>query len=134
MRARLLAVSDPEIAAKRIIEKGLNVRDVERMAQDEQMQPAPETKSAEGKPAKREKDPDTRALEKALEDVLGMVVSISHGARGGELRIKYKTLGSTGHDLPPTAGLIIVRAGTCFSWRRQALAPRDAHSDRQKRA
>jgi len=88
----LLAVSDPEIAAKRIIEKGLNVRDVERMAQDEQMQPAPETKSAEGKPAKREKDPDTRALEKALEDVLGMVVSISHGARGGELRIKYKTL------------------------------------------
>ena len=54
------------------------------MAQDEQMQPAPETKSAEGRPAKREKDPDTRALEKALEDVLGMVVSISHGARGAE--------------------------------------------------
>jgi len=41
---------------------------------------------------RREKDPDTRALEKAIEDVLGLSVSITHGSRGGELKIKYRTL------------------------------------------
>lgn len=87
----LLSVADPEAAARRVIEKGLNVRDVERMAQDEASAPAPEAKSADRTPA-REKDPDTRALEKALEDVLGMSVEIRHGARGGEVRIRYKTL------------------------------------------
>lgn len=87
----LLSVSDPEAAARRVIEKGLNVRDVERMAQDESASAPLEVKSAE-RPAAREKDPDTRALEKALEDVLGMSVEIRHGARGGEVRIRYKTL------------------------------------------
>jgi ParB family chromosome partitioning protein len=87
----LLSLPDPEAAAKRIVERGLNVRDVERMAQENQA--APETKSAEtARPPRSDKDPDTRALEKALEDVLGMVVTINHGARGGELRIRYKTL------------------------------------------
>lgn len=87
----LLSVSDPEAAARRVIEKGLNVRDVERMAQEESSAGPLEVKSAE-KPSPREKDPDTRALEKALEDVLGMTVEIRHGARGGEVRIRYKTL------------------------------------------
>lgn len=87
----LLSVADPEAAARRVIEKGLNVRDVERMAQDEASAPAQEAKSADRVQA-REKDPDTRALEKALEDVLGMAVEIRHGARGGEVRIRYKTL------------------------------------------
>lgn len=87
----LLSVADPEAAAKRVIEKGLNVRDVERMAQEESATPPLEVKST-GRPAAREKDPDTRALEKALEDVLGMSVEIRHGARGGEVRIRYKTL------------------------------------------
>ncbi len=87
----LLSVSDPEAAARRVIEKGLNVRDVERMAQEESVSPPLEVKSTD-RPAAREKDPDTRALEKALEDVLGMSVEIRHGARGGEVRIRYKTL------------------------------------------
>jgi ParB family chromosome partitioning protein len=87
----LLSVSDPEAAARRVIEKGLNVRDVERMAQEASASPPLEVKSTD-RPAAREKDPDTRALEKALEDVLGMSVEIRHGARGGEVRIRYKTL------------------------------------------
>ncbi len=88
----LLSVSDPEAAARRVIEKGLNVRDVERMAQEEAA-PGPEVSvGSVERPAVREKDPDTRALEKALEDVLGMTVEIRHGARGGEVRIRYKTL------------------------------------------
>jgi ParB family chromosome partitioning protein len=81
----LLSVEDPEAAARRIVEKGLNVRDVERMAQEDAA-PKPVSKG------KAEKDPDTRALEKALEDVLGMVVAINHGSRGGELKIRYRTL------------------------------------------
>ena len=86
----LLSVSNPEEAARRVIEKGLNVRDVERMAQEEAAEPVVSAPSAPA--AKTAKDPDTRALEKALEDVLGMVVDIRHGARGGEVRIRYKTL------------------------------------------
>jgi ParB family chromosome partitioning protein len=83
----LLAVKEPENVARRIIEQGLTVRDVERIAQDD----TSGTKTTS--PSKKtEKDPDTRALEKALEDVLGLGVSIMHGARGGELRIKYRTL------------------------------------------
>jgi ParB family chromosome partitioning protein len=87
----LLAVKDPEAVAKRILEKGLNVRDVERLARDDSgdqndaAAPAPARKA-------REKDPDTRALEQALEDVLGLTVSIDHKGRGGDLRIKYGSL------------------------------------------
>lgn len=85
----LLSLPDPESAAKRIVEKGLNVRDVERMVQEEQ---APDSQPAKARAARTEKDPDTRALEKALEDVLGVGVTIQHGVRGGELRLKYRTL------------------------------------------
>jgi ParB family chromosome partitioning protein len=83
----LLSVQDPEALARRVVERGMTVRDVEKMAQeDEAKEKAP--KSA----VRREKDPDTRALEKAIEDVLGLSVSITHGSRGGELKIKYRTL------------------------------------------
>lgn len=84
----LLTVDDPEAVAKRIIEQGLNVRDVEKLGQVDS-KPASGSKP---KAAKAEKDPDTRALEKALEDVLGLHVSIEHGPKGGELRLKYTTL------------------------------------------
>ncbi len=83
----LLSVDDPDSVAKRIVERGLNVRDVERLTQD-----VPAAGEAKVKKPRAEKDPDTRALEKALEDVLGMVVTIDHGMRGGELRIRYKTV------------------------------------------
>jgi len=83
----LLAVKEPENIARRIVELGLTVRDVERIAQED----TTSTKTPSSKKTS-EKDPDTRALEKALEDVLGLGVSIMHGARGGELRIKYRTL------------------------------------------
>jgi ParB family transcriptional regulator, chromosome partitioning protein len=85
----LLSVKDPEAVAKRIVEKGLNVRDVERLAREdagEGGEAHPPVRKA------REKDPDTRALEQALEDVLGLTVSIDHKGRGGDLRIKYGSL------------------------------------------
>ena len=85
----LLSVSDPENIAGRIIGEGLSVRDVERIVQ-KQTQGETESKPTR---QKAEKDPDTRALEKALEDVLGLGVSIEHKQSGhGILTISYKTL------------------------------------------
>jgi len=85
----LLSVKDPVQVSKRILDEGLSVRQVEEIAQGD----AGSAKAAKGpKPARAEKDPDTRALEKALQDVLGLTVSIDHKGEGGELRIKYKTL------------------------------------------
>jgi ParB family chromosome partitioning protein len=87
----LLSVKDPIQVAKRILDEGLSVRQVEEIAQIDNAQPGKAEEKA-AKPAKAEKDPDTRALERALQDVLGLTVSIDHKGKGGELRIKYKTL------------------------------------------
>jgi ParB family chromosome partitioning protein len=87
----LLSVKDPMQVAKRVLDEGLSVRQVEEIAQNDNADPA-KTEAMTAKPAKVEKDPDTRALEKALQDVLGLTVSIDHKGKGGELRIKYRTL------------------------------------------
>lgn len=93
----LLSVKDPMAAAKRIVAEGLTVRDVEDMASGGRT--AGGTSGAEGTEATagtsrraKLKDPDTRALENALQDVLGLTVSIEHKGKGGEVRIRYKTL------------------------------------------
>ncbi len=84
----LLALDDPEAAARRVIEGGLTVRDVERMARESE---TPEASQPQAR--KPEKDPDTKALEQALEDVLGLKVEIAHKSHGGgQLSIRYKTL------------------------------------------
>lgn len=85
----LLSVADPEAVVSRILDQGLTVRDVEKIAQQE----ARGDSAAAPKAARPEKDPDTRSLERALEDVLGLSVSIEHRpAGGGQVRISYKTL------------------------------------------
>ena len=87
----LLSVSDPEFMAKKIVAEGLSVRDIERIVQEEARGGTPVT--AKPKAAKPDKDPDTRAVETALEEALGLAVSIQHRANGsGELKISYKTL------------------------------------------
>jgi len=87
----LLAVSDPDAMANKIVSQGLSVRDIEHLAQNEAAekveQAAPVKKSA---PA--EKDADTRALEKSLSEHLGLFVSISGKGESGELKIRYTTL------------------------------------------
>jgi ParB family chromosome partitioning protein len=87
----LLSVNNPVDVAKRIVSEGMSVRQVEEIAQND----SGGSSKAAAKTAKSgqtEKDPDTRALEKALQDVLGLTVSIDHKGKGGELRIQYKTL------------------------------------------
>ena len=86
----LLSVSDPEFMAQKIIADGLSVRDIERIVQEETRG---ESKGSAPSKPKAVKDPDTRALEKALEEALGLSVSIGHRANGsGEIKIGYKTL------------------------------------------
>jgi ParB family chromosome partitioning protein len=84
----LLGSDNPEALAKSIIEKGLNVRDVEALAGAQA--------EARGKTAKRRprgsKSADVRALERKLSEILGLMVEINHRASGGDLRIRYKTL------------------------------------------
>jgi ParB family chromosome partitioning protein len=83
----LLAVKDPDAIARRILDEGWTVRDVERHAQHE-------ASNAAAKPRKPrpEKDADTRAIEKTLSDALGLRVAIHHDGERGELRIRYETL------------------------------------------
>src|SRR5690606_21693504 len=81
----LVNASDPEQLARRIIDEGLSVRQAEALAS------APD--SVEPKTgARREKDADTRSLEKLLSDHIGLRVAINHKEKGGELRVAYKTL------------------------------------------
>jgi len=81
---------DPEAAARDIVEKGLNVRQVEALGQEQAL--------AKGKTigtrarTSASKDADTLALEQRLSDVLGLVVGIDHRGQGGVLRVRYRTL------------------------------------------
>jgi ParB family chromosome partitioning protein len=84
----LLSVSNPETTAKKIVDQGLTVRDVERIAQSE----ASGANDDSPRKMKAEKDADTKALEKALSDVIGLNVVIDHKAGGGVLSIRYTTL------------------------------------------
>lgn len=86
----LLAVRDPTAVADRIVEQGLSVRDVERIGKTEAEAKAEPPGSK--RQTRAEPDADTRALEKALEEVLGLVVRIDHRGGTGELRIRYRSL------------------------------------------
>ena len=88
----LLAIADPDAVARRIVEQGLTVRDVERIAQNEADAANSGTPKAKTNGARREKNADTRALEKQLSDALGLAVSIDGRGERGEVRIRYKTL------------------------------------------
>jgi ParB family chromosome partitioning protein len=82
----LIGQPDPERLAREIVERGLNVRQIEALAQ--------ERAEASGKAAKSRqrtaKDADTTALEKRLSDALGLAVAIDHRGQGGVLSIRYR--------------------------------------------
>jgi len=88
----LLSLDNPLPVARQIVEKGLSVRQIEAIAQDERSREDERGVVQPKKRGRKEKDPDTRALEKALENVLGLTVSIEHQGQGGELRIRYGSL------------------------------------------
>ncbi|MGE3146181.1 MAG: ParB/RepB/Spo0J family partition protein [Pseudorhodoplanes sp.] len=85
----LIGQPNPEELAHEIVSKGLNVRQIEAVRQEQQAR----STGKKGKVKVRtRKDPDTVALEKRLSDSLGLAVDIAHRGRGGSIRIRYKTL------------------------------------------
>ncbi len=83
----LLAHPDPARAALAVIAQGLNVRQTEAMA-------SRQAEAADAAPAPRQpraKDPDVQALERDLQDRLGLAVSIAARGRGGVLQLTYKS-------------------------------------------
>jgi ParB family chromosome partitioning protein len=79
----LIGHPEPERIARQIIERGLNVRQVEALIRDR-------GKSQERRP--RQKDADTVAMEKQVSDALGLAVTVDHGGNGGAVHIKYRNL------------------------------------------
>ena len=78
----LIGREDAEALAQRIVEQGLNVRDVEALVQS--LEHPTERRRV------RAKDADTRAFEKELADSLGLKVEIKRGSgESGTLLIKY---------------------------------------------
>ncbi len=81
----LVATDSPSELAGKIIQLGLNVREAETLAR--------ETSPTRAKKAQTEKSPDTVALEKTINDILGLKVNIhDRGAGGGTVTIAYATL------------------------------------------
>jgi ParB family chromosome partitioning protein len=84
----LIGQPNPEELAHEIVSKGMNVRQIEAVRQEQA-----KTVGKKGKVKTRaRKDPDTIALEKRLSDSLGLAIDIAHRGRGGQVRIRYKTL------------------------------------------
>jgi ParB family chromosome partitioning protein len=87
----ILTAPDPRGLAHRAISEGLNVREIERLAQiakDEKHGPR-----ASSAPAFETKSADTRALEQSVSAALGLEVTITEKNGGaGDLKVSYKTL------------------------------------------
>lgn len=85
-----LGAPDPGPVIDMIVKKGLNVREAEALAK--RMKDGASLETIARKVGEAEKDVDTAALEADLARTLGLNVDIKHGAKGGELRIKYRDL------------------------------------------
>jgi ParB family chromosome partitioning protein len=86
----ILTAPDPRGLAQKAISEGLNVREIERLAQqakDEKHGPR-----VSSSPASDGKSADTRALEQSLSNALGLEVTIAEKGAAGEVKIAYKTL------------------------------------------
>jgi ParB family chromosome partitioning protein len=92
----LIGQPNADELARDIVERGLNVRQVEALTQQKDgKSPA---KGGKGQPQSR-KDADTMALERRVSDALGLNVSIEHKGNGGVLRIEYNELEQLEHVL-----------------------------------
>ena len=69
--------------AREIVERGLNVRQVEALAQAQSLRKG-------GKRKRNGKSADTAALEHRLSNVLGLTVTLTERRNGGVLAIHYR--------------------------------------------
>jgi ParB family transcriptional regulator, chromosome partitioning protein len=79
----LLTAADPQALAAFVVARGLSVRQTEQLAQGQ--------RESATRP-RREKDADTRALERDLTSRLGLAVAIDPRGEAGAVTIRYKTL------------------------------------------
>src|SRR5262245_39288272 len=82
----LIGQDDPEAMAREIVERGLNVRQVEALAKERTQKPERAGKKPSSKAA------DTAALERRLSNALGLDVSIDHRGKAGAVTVRYRTL------------------------------------------
>jgi ParB family transcriptional regulator, chromosome partitioning protein len=82
----LVGAPDPEAMARQIVERGLNVRQVEALAKERARKPAKPAANGANKSA------DTAALEQRLSDALGLTVTIADRGNSGVLHIHYRSL------------------------------------------
>jgi ParB family chromosome partitioning protein len=82
----LIGASDPEEMAREIVDRGLNVRQVEALAKDRGK------KSGKSASKRALKSADTIALERRVSDALGLTVTVEHRSNGGVLQIHYRSL------------------------------------------
>ena len=80
----LIGAPDPEEMARDIVDRGLNVRQVEALAKDRAKGPATKKRAV--------KNADTLALERRVSDALGLTVTLDHRSKGGVLQIHYRGL------------------------------------------
>jgi ParB family chromosome partitioning protein len=86
----LIGAPDPVKLARQVSDKGLSVRETEKLARE--AKPASARRKDGAGQGGATRDADLAALETQLGDVLGLKVQIAHGAKGGTLTVSYGTL------------------------------------------
>jgi ParB family transcriptional regulator, chromosome partitioning protein len=82
----IITAPDPEALAGQVIDRGLSVRETEKLAQG--ARPAPVRPSR----APKDSDADIAALERQLGDLLGLKVKISYGGGAGAVTLGFSSL------------------------------------------
>jgi len=86
----ILTAPDPMELALKAIREGMNVREIERIAQAaKDAKDGPRVSGGGGAGAK---DADTLDMERRLSEALGLEVTIADKNGAGEIKIAYKTL------------------------------------------
>ncbi|MDA7423406.1 ParB/RepB/Spo0J family partition protein [Thalassococcus lentus] len=88
----MVTADDPEGLAKAVVQRGLSVREAEKLAKGDT--PSGKQKNPASKSQTSTKDADTKALEGDLSAALGMKVTIDHaaGKESGRISINYDSL------------------------------------------
>lgn len=90
----ILTADDPIVLARQVVEKGLSVRETERLAKSAFDRTGAGTNSGRTRKKTNTKDADTKAIEDDLSAHLTMSVSIDHtpGDEKGQITIRYDKL------------------------------------------
>lgn len=88
----LIGAPEVERLAEQVVERGLSVRDTEKLARAAKPDAARSGERRGDGGAGAGRDADLAALERHLGDLLGLGVRISHNPKGGTLTLTYSTL------------------------------------------